>query len=117
MANFTSDSQHKLYDSNIDVVANTVTASGIVDDFENHYIGVRYYSDAVGTPVAPTAGTVTVEVLDEATNQWTAATGSPLTASAITSKATYTGNITAVRATGSGVLTATHYQVFDSANL
>lgn len=117
MSHNTMDQQHALYDSAIATVATTHTITPVNDNLENHYIGVRYYSDAVGTPVAPTGGTVVLEVLDEATNQWTEVTGSPLTASAITSKGTYTGNVIGVRAVPTGLLTATHWQLFSSSNL
>jgi hypothetical protein len=83
---------------------------------ENHYIGVRYYSDAIGTPVTPTAGTVVLKVVDEATNQLTATTAG-LTATDITDKQTYTGNITSMQAIPTGILTATHWQLFSSSNL
>jgi len=116
MARNSIDQQHALYDSVIATVATTLTITGVEENLENHYIGVRYYSDAAGTPVTPTAGTVVIKVLDEATNQLTA-TAAGLTATDVTDKQTYTGNITSVQAVPTGILTATHWQLFSSSNL
>lgn len=113
-----SNSQHKLYDSTIETVATTITDASLLDDLETHYIGMRYYADDAGAVTAtPGAGTVAIQVLDEATNQWTAVTGSPVDATDVTDKVTHTGNITGVRAIPTGVTTATHMQLFSSSNL
>lgn len=108
--------QHGLYDSAIDVVGNTLTITNIDSNMENHYIGVRYYSDAAGTPVTPGAGTVAIEGLDEATNQWTATAGT-LDCTDVTDKESIQGNVTGIRAVPTGITTATHWQLFVSANL
>ncbi|MEE8599096.1 MAG: hypothetical protein V3S69_06255 [Dehalococcoidales bacterium] len=116
MSRNTIGQQHALYDSVIATVATTLTITGVEENMENHYIGVRYYSDAAGTPVTPTAGTVVIAVLDEATNQWTA-TAAGLTSTDVTDKQSHAGNVIGVRATPTGILTATHWQLFSSSNL
>jgi hypothetical protein len=116
MARNTIDQQHALYDSVIATVATTLTITGVEENLETHYIGVRYYSDAVGTPVTPGAGTVVIEALDEATNQWTA-TAAGLTSTDVTDKQSYLGNVIGVRAVPTGITTATHWQLFSSSNL
>ena len=108
--------EHNLYSSGIDVVANTLVITNILRDLENHYIGVRYYSDAIGTPVVPGAGTVVIEGLDEATAQWTP-TQAPLVSTDVLDKESINGNITGLRAVPTGITTATHWQLFSSSNL
>ena len=110
------DQQHALLDSPIDVVANTLVIPNVEVNLEKHYIGVRYYSDAVGTPVTPGAGTVAIQALDEVTNQWTAS-ASTLTCTDVTDKETITANVTSIRAVPTGITTATHWQLFSSSNL
>jgi len=116
MSRNTIEQQHALYDSAIATVATTLTITGIDANLENHYIGVRYYSDAIGTPVTPGAGTVVIAVLDEATNQWTA-TAAGLDSTDVADKQNYVSNIISVRATPTGITTATHWQLFISSNL
>ena len=116
MGRNSTDLQHKLYDSVIATVATTLTITNISDDLENHYVGVRYYSDSAGTPATPGAGTVVIEALDEATNQWTP-TAAGLTSTDVTDKQSLVGNVTGVRAVPTGITTATHWQLFSSSNL
>lgn len=118
MGRLTIENQHKLISSSIVAVAATATVTKISGNFENLYIGMRYYADSLGAATAtPGAGTVVVEVLDEATNQWTAVTGSPLAGTDVLDKGTYTGNATQVRAVPTGLTVATHMQLFVSANI
>jgi len=116
MGRNTIDQQHALYDSPIDVVANTLVIPKIDKNLEKHYIGVRYYSAADGTPVTPTGGTVAIQALDEVTNQWTAS-ASTLTCTDVTDKETISANVTSIRAVPTSILTATHWQLFSSSNL
>lgn len=110
------EQQHKLFTSPIVTVATNTVISNIQDDLENHYIGARYYSDAVGTPVVPGAGTILVQGLDEATNQWTN-TASTLACTDVTDKESITANVTSIRGVPTGITTATHWQLFSSSNL
>jgi hypothetical protein len=117
MGSYSIDQQHGLFKSIISTVATTLTITGVEKATETHYIGVRYYTSSAGTtPATPGAGTVVIEVLDEATNQWTA-TASGLTSTDVTDKQTHTGNVTGVRAVPTGITTATHWQLFSSSNL
>lgn len=110
------EQQHKLFDSPIVTVATTTVISNIQDDLETHYIGARYYQDAAGTLITPGAGTVQIQGLDEATNQWTDTAGT-LTCTDVTDKQTVAGNVTSFRGVPTGINTATHWQLFSSSNL
>lgn len=117
MGSYSIDQQHGLFKSIISTVATTLTISGVEKAAETHYIGVRYYTSSTGaTTVTPGAGTVVIEVLDEATNEWTA-TAAGLTSTDVTDKQNHTGNATGVRAIPTGITTATHWQLFSSSNL
>lgn len=112
----TTNPSHKLYSSAIVTVATDIiqVVSPIFTDYQ---VGVRYYSDAAGTPVTPGAGTVAIQRLDEATNQLTAVTGSPLTGTDVTDKVVESANSLQIKAVTTGITTATHYQLFISANV
>ncbi len=115
---FRPETQHRLYTSDIVAVAATATITGAVKHFEDYYIGMRYYADSAGAATAvPGAGTVAIQVLDEATNEWTAVTGSPLTGTDVTDKVIHAGNAIGIRAVPTGLTVATHMQLFVSANL
>lgn len=112
-----TDARTQLYKSDIVTVATTATITGMSPVSVNHFAGCRYYSDAVGTPVTPGAGTVAIQGLDQTTNQYTDFTATPLTCTDVTDKATAAANITEVKATPAGITTATHYQLFVSSNV
>lgn len=108
---------HGLFQSTIETVATTLNITGLDSNLENHFIGCRYYADALGAATAtPGAGTVVITGLDEATGQQTLTAGS-LDSTDVTDKESINGNITGVRAVPTGITTATHWQLFSSSNL
>jgi hypothetical protein len=111
------ESRTQLYKSDIVTVATTVTITGINPATITHFAGCRYYSDAIGTPVTPGAGTVAVQGLDRTTNQFTDFNATPLSATDVTDKVDATANITEVKAAPTGITTATHYQLFVTSNV
>jgi hypothetical protein len=117
MSNTSVKNQHKMFNSDIVTVATTAVIENMGTAAQTHYIGARYYSDSAGTPVVPGAGTITIEGLDEATNQWTD-TASTLLCTDITDKETITANVLSIRGVPTvAITTATHWQLFSSSNI
>lgn len=111
------ETEHTLHESPIVAIGAVASISKVAPYAERHFIGVRYYADALGAGLAvPTAGTVLIEALDETTNQWTP-TAAVLDATDLTDKESIAGNIKQVRATPTALNVATHYQLFCSSNL
>jgi hypothetical protein len=107
--------RHKLYTGPITAVA-TPSSINISPVFTDIRAGVRYYSNAAGDVVDATGGTVALDTLDEVTNEYITM-GTALDATDELAKLTVSATSTQVRATPASVLTATHYQLFVSANV
>jgi hypothetical protein len=83
----------------------------------NSFAACRYFADAARTiPATPGAGTVLIEVKLASNDQWVLVTGGTLDGIDLTAQASWQGNITAVRATPTGLTTATHYELHVSMN-
>jgi len=107
------------YISDVTAVASVALIENVDQTLLNHFIGIRWYSDAAGTTVViPTAGLVTLEVFDDVTEQWTLATEDPLEAGTNTDKVSYEANLTSVRATvDADIDVATFYRLILVSNL
>jgi len=100
-----------LLESDIELVATTITLAA-PDAKQTHcFAGVSFYSDASGTPVVPSSGTVdiTIETVNnedtfEAVPAGTIQAATPLTVS-------WAANTKRVRATPNAVAGATHYRL------
>jgi hypothetical protein len=99
------------------VVAATLTISSVSEIPVNSYAACRYFSESTfTTPATPGAGTVLIEVKLATNDQWVTVSGGTLDATDASAQASWQGNITAVRATPTGLTTATHYQVYAAMN-
>ncbi len=98
-------------------VADTLTITGLSEVPVNGFAAARYFADAAfTTPATPGAGTVLIEVKLATNDQGVTVTDGTLTATDLTAQASWQSNITGVRATPTGLTTATHYQLFASMN-
>lgn len=84
---------------------------GVKADMPKFTAGIRYFSDANGTPATPGAGTVTISATGLVTGQDTAITNGALDATDVTAFVKWEQNCTKVTATPAGVTTATHFQL------
>jgi hypothetical protein len=114
----TKPKTYNRYTSGVTAVGSVALIENINPSLLNHYIGVQWFSDAVGTTnVVPTAGTVLLEALDDVTEQFTVVASNPLDATVVTDKNYYISNMTAMQATPTGVVGAAFYKLVVSSNL
>lgn len=107
----------KTIQSDVAAIGETITLDGLDVTLPHCFAGVQFFADANGnSPATPGAGTVTIAVRTVNTNPVFEAPPSPTIDATAPTTISWAGNTQAVRATPSGITTATHYRLVVTCN-
>jgi len=112
-----SNTLMKVFESDIEVVANTIIITGLDTENAHCFAGVQFFTDSSGsTQAVPGAGTVLITIktfntdpVFESISAGTITGATPVTVS-------WQSNTLEVKATPSGLTTATHYKLVVTCN-
>ena len=107
----------EVHESDVETVATTITLAGLSARLPNSFIGVQFFSDSAGTTFAdPGAGTVLIEAEHFIAQDYFQTEVAALDATDPVVHQSV-GNLSRVRATPTGLTTATHWKLVVSQNL
>lgn len=103
--------------SDIEVVADTITITGLTSEMAHNFLGVQFFADSAGAaPATPGAGTIAVSVETENTTPVFEDPPDPAIDATAPDTLTWSGNTKSVKLIPTGITTATHWRALWTGN-